>query len=189
MYSYNQLCDYFPHDIVSSVECVFKNGSQLFCDNCGDYDYTVITSNETGVSCFYIVELNVDCFVMSVRTLNCKLQDTLWRYKLAVCMAKADSSNIIYGQLPEFTTDVLSAEYLLKILKIEYNFAQSTYFLGKGSTKTVVWGEALVYFITHNTFVLTQREKSLLQFYHDYPISSVSLVQLKLKMEKLLSIG
>ena len=116
---YEQLKEYLTPSIAENLVCIFKTGSQLFCTNCKDYDYVIITKEDVNFPCFHINELNADCFVMSIETLNKRLQDNQWRYKLSVCLAKIDSSNIIYGELPELDIDILSREYLLKIMRIE----------------------------------------------------------------------
>ncbi len=186
MYNYEQLTEYLMPHIIDNLVCIFRNGSQLFCRNCKDYDYTIITRVETGIGCFHINDLNVDCFVMSVETLKQKLKDDQWRYKLSVCLAKTNSGNIIYGELPTLDIDILSREYLLKILKIEYAFAQKTYFIGKGAGKTIVWGMALYYALSNGSVTFTNEQLDKMQYYHDNPIDNEFLAQLKSAMENLL---
>ena len=185
--TYEKLKEYLAPQITENLICVFKNGSQLFCRNCKDYDYTIITSVETGIGCFYINELNVDCFVMSIDTLNRRLQDNQWRYKLSVCLAKADSTNIIYGELPELDIDIMSSDYLLKILQIEYEFGLKTYFAKRGASKTIVWGMALYYIISNGAFIFTDAQLAEMQQYHDNNIDDSFLVYLKAGMERLLA--
>ena len=184
MYTYEQIKEYLLPHIVENVICVFKNGSQLFCENCKDYDYTFITKEEIGQPCFHINDLNVDCFVMSIETLNQKLKDDQWRYKLSVCLAKTNNENIIYGELPTLDIDILSRDYLLKILKIEYAFAQKTYFNGKGAGKTAVWGLALYYALTNGNFEYTDEQKQILQQCHDTGLCDRD--ELKANFEKLI---
>lgn len=187
MYVYEQIKEYLLPHIVENVICVFKNGSQLFCENCKDYDYTFITKEEIGQPCFHINDLNIDCFVMSIDTLNRRLQDNQWRYKLSVCMAKTNSENIIYGELPELDIDITTREYLLKILQIEYNFGLKTYFTNRGSNKTIVWGLALYNIINNGSFEFNDAQKTKLQECHDSGVDDSLLIHLKAEMERLLS--
>lgn len=189
MYTYEQIKKYLLPHIVENVICVFKNGSQLFCEYCKDYDYTLITKDEIGQPCFHINDLNIDCFVMSIDTLNQKLKDDQWRYKLSVCLAKIDSSNIIYGELPDLDIDILSREYLLKIMRIEKEFADKTYFNNKGNKKTIVWGLALYYYIINNSFVLSEEQKNKLQKCHDTLIEDSFISTFKTQLEYLLLVN
>ena len=183
---YEQLKEYLMPSIAETLVCIFKTGSQLFCSNCKDYDYVIITKEEVNFPCFYIKELNLDCFVMSVDTLNRRLQDNQWRYKLSVCMAKADSSNIIYGELPQLDIDILSKEYFLRILAIENEYAQKTYFT-RYPLKTMVWGLALYYVILNNKLEFTDEQKVLLQKCHDLELSVDFRNELKINFENLLA--
>lgn len=187
MYTYEQIKEYLLPQIAESLICIFKTGSQLFCSNCKDCDYVVITKEDVTLPCFYINELKADFFVMSVETLNQKLQDNQWRYKLSVCLAKADKSNIIYGELPALDIDILSSDYLLKILQIEYDFGLKTYYAKRGLNKTIVWGMALYYIITNGAFTFTDAQREELQHYHDNNIDDSFLVYLKAEMERLLA--
>ena len=185
MYTYEHIKEFLSPHILESIICVFKNGSQLFCSNCKDYDYTIITKDELSLPCFCINELNVDCFVMSVETLKQRLQDNQWRYKLSVCMAKVDKSNIIYGELPALDIDILSRDYLFKILQIEYKFGNKTYFIRKGASKTIVWGLALYYFIINKDFSLTSEQKATLQECHDNGYTAEFLADFKTMIENI----
>ena len=187
MYNYEQIKGYLAPNIIENLVCVFKTGSQLFCENCKDYDYVVITKEEINLPCFHINELKADFFVMSIETLNRRLQDNQWRYKLSVCMAKADSSNIIYGELPELEVDIMSSDYLLKILQIEYEFGLKTYYAKRGASKTIVWGMALYYIISNGAFIFTDAQLAEMQQYHDNNIGDSFLVYLKAGMERLLT--
>lgn len=187
MYNYDQIAEYLPPQIAESLVCIFKNGSQLFCTNCKDYDYTIITKEDVGMPCFHINELKADFFVMSIGTLNQKLQDNQWRYKLSVCLAKAAKSNIIYGELPELEIGIMNLDYLKKtILPIEYDFALKTYFAGQGHPKTIVWGLALYYFITNKDFSFTEEQKATLQECHDNGYTAEFLADFKAKIENLM---
>lgn len=188
MYTYEDIKKHIAPHIASQIICIFKNGSQLFCDNCKDYDYTIITSKGAGTGVFYIPELNTDFFVMSVKDLNRKMQNNLWRYKLSVCLAKDNPSNIIYGELPALDIGILNLDYLKKtILPIEYEYALKTYFAGQGHPKTIVWGLALYYFITNKSFGFTEQQKATLQECHDNGYTAEFLADFKTKMEKLIS--
>ena len=186
MYNYEEIKKYLALNIVENIVCIFKTGSQLFCKNCKDFDYVLITKEELSLPCFHINELNIDCFVMTVETLNLKLKDNQWRYKLSVCLAKTNSENIIYGNLPELDINILSKDYLLQILPIEYAYANRTYFIGKGSHKTIVWGMALYYTITNGSLLFTNEQLDKMQYYHDNPIDNEFLAELKTSMENLL---
>lgn len=183
---YEQLKEYLIPSITENLVCIFKTGSQLFCSNCKDYDYVIITKEEINFPCFHINALKADCFVMSIETLNRRLQNNQWRYKLSVCLAKVDSSNIIYGELPELEVDILSRDYLLKILQIEYDFGLKTYFTKRGANKTIVWGTGLYYIINNGEFSFTDAQKAKLQEYHDNGADDSFLVYLKAEMERLL---
>lgn len=188
MYTYENIKKYLSPHLIENIVCIFKNGSQLFCTNCKDYDYTIITNGNISDECFHIRELKADFFVRSIETLKRQMQDDIWRYKLSVCLAKADSSKIIYGELPELDIDILSLEYLKKtILPIEYEFALKTYFAGQGHPKTIVWGLALYYFIINKSFSFTDEQKATLQECHDNGYTQEFLADFKSKMEKLIS--
>ena len=186
MYTYEQIKEYLETEIIENVVCVFKSGSELFCSNCNDYDYTIITKKSFGLVCKKIIELKTDLFIMSINELNEKLKNDNWRYKLCVCMAKADNSNIIYGKLPTIDTDILSKEYLLKTMLIEYNFGKRTYFNNRPNKKPMVWGLALYYFITNNSFVLTETQKENLQKCHDGLIDNDFIIKFYNDIEYLL---
>lgn len=188
MYTYEDIKKYIKPHIANQIVCIFKNGSQLFCDNCKEYDYTIITSRGAGTGIFYIPELNADCFVMSAKELNRKMQNDLWRYKLSVCLAKDNPSNIIYGELPELDIDTQSRDYLLKILQIEYEFAQKTYFKKQGESKTIVWGLALMYAINNGNFQFTDEQKDIMTACHDADLVETYGGWLKTEMEKLLNL-
>ena len=53
MYTYEHIKEFLSPHILESIICVFKNGSQLFCSNCKDYDYTIITKDELSLPCFW----------------------------------------------------------------------------------------------------------------------------------------
>lgn len=186
MYKFEEIKPYLAPNIVETLVCIFKTGSQLFCQNCKDYDYVIITKEELSLPCFHINELNIDCFVMTVDTLNRRLQDNQWRYKLSVCMAKVDSNNIIYGELPKLEVDIMSSDYLLKILQIEYEFGLKTYFAKRGSSKTIVWGMALHYALINGSVTFTNEQLDKMQYYHDNPIDNEFLADLKTSIENLL---
>ena len=186
MYTHDQIKQYLAPNIIENLVCVFKTGSQLFCQNCKDHDYVIITSADVGLLCFHVNELKADFFVMSIDILNQKLQDNQWRYKLSVCLAKTNSENIIYGKLPELDIDISSREYLLKILKIEYAFAEKTYFVGKGASKTIVWGLGLYYAIINGNLEYTEEQKVILQQCHDSHLDDSRITHLKNEMERLL---
>lgn len=185
MYNYTILKKYLSPDIIENLVCIFKTGSQLFCNNCKDYDYVIITNVDVYLPCFHINKLKSDFFVMSVETLNKKLKDNQWRYKLSVCMAKVDDRNVIYGELPELDIDIISRDYLINVvLPIEKEFAQKTYFIGKGAGKTAVWGLALYYAIINGNFEYTAEQKQVLQQCHDTGLSAWD--ELKANFEKLI---
>lgn len=187
--TYEQIKNYLLPHIAENIICVFKNGSQLFCQNCKDYDYTIITRDDLGIGCLHINELNIDCFVMSVETLNLKLKDNQWRYKLSVCLAKVNKDNIIYGELPELEIDILSRDYLVNLLKIEKQFAEKTYFVNRGNKKTIVWGLALYYYLINDSFTLTEEQKQKLNDCHDNSINDSFITTFKTKIEYFLLVN
>lgn len=187
MYTYEDIKKYLSPHITENLICIFKTSSQLFCTSCKDYNYTIITNGNISDECFHIRELKSDFFVRSIYTLKSQLQDNQWRYKLSVCLAKDNPSNIIYGKLPELEIGILNLGYLKKtILPIEYDYALKTYFAGQGHPKTIVWGLALYYFIINKAFSFTDEQKATLQECHDNGYTAEFLADFKTKMENLM---
>ncbi len=179
------IIDYLPRFIRDSVVCVFKTGSQIFCSNCKDSDYIVITNINIGMPLCYIKELKADCFIRSIDQFKAKITDDSWRYKLDVCLAYKYPENVVYGKLPELEADIFSKEYLLKILAIECEFAQRSYFV-KYPLKSMVWGLALYYAIINNSLDFTDEQKEILQKAHDLELPISYRDELKVNFEKLL---
>lgn len=181
----NNVIDYLPPHIKDYVVCIYKTGSQLFCTNCKDVDYVVLTNTDIG-SLHYIYELKADCFLMSVDNFKTALTDDRWRYKLSACMAYANSENVVYGELPEVEIDIFSKDYLIKTaLPIEYTYAGRTYFQ-RYPLKTMMWGLALCYAIENGNFEFTEEQKAILQKAHDLGLSTEYRDELKINIEALL---
>lgn len=179
------IIDYLPPHITDYTSCIFKTGSQLFCTNCKDIDYVIITNDNIGKYLYCIPEFKADCFICSVEDLKKSLTDDKWRYKLSACMAYKYPENVVYGKLPELEADIFSKEYLLKILAIECEFAQRSYFV-KYPLKSMVWGLALYYAIINNSLDFTDEQKEILQKAHDLELPISYRDELKVNFEKLL---
>lgn len=179
------IIDYLPLHIKDSVICVYKTGSELFCDNCDDSDYVVICEQSFRTSC-YIHELKADCFIYSVEELETALNSNNYRFSLAYAMALKHSDLIVYGELPTFKTDVTSREYLLQALKVEYDYGCKVYFKNDIWQRKMVWGLALYYVLINEQFEFTEEQKAILQKCHDNELDLNYRDELKTNMERML---
>lgn len=181
----NNIIDYLLPHIKDYTVCIIKTGSQLFCSNCKDSDYLILTSEPLASRVHYINELRADCFIRSIDEFKAEILDDKWRYKLCACLAYHNSENVVYGELPPLETDIFSQDYLRKILAIEYEHAQKTYFV-KYPLKSMVWGLAIYYAIVNNYFEFTDEQKEILQKAHDLKLPIEYRDELKTNIEKLL---
>ncbi len=182
------IIDYLPPHIKDGVICVYKTGSELFCDNCDDRDYVVIC-NQPFRSSLYIHEIKADCFIYSVEELEQALNSNNYRFSLAGAMALKHSDLIVYGELPTFKTDVTSRKYLLQALKIEYEYGCKVYFKNDMWQRKMVWGLALYYVLLNGRFSFTEEQKVILQKCHDNELSSTYRDELKTNMEQMLGVN
>ena len=180
------IIDYLPPHIKDGVICVYKTGSELFCDKCDDKDY-VIVCKQSYEKVYHISELKADCFIYSVEELEQALNSDNYRFSLAFAMALKHSDLIVYGELPTFETDVTSREYLLKALKNEYEYGCKVYFKNDLWQRKMVWGLALYYVLVNDKFEFNEVEKMLLQKCHDGEIEKSYTNELKTGMERLLA--
>lgn len=178
------IIDFLPQHIKEHVVCIFKCGSQLFCDKYKDIDYTIITKIPTGHHIYYINELKTDCFIYSLDEFIENINDDKWRYKLSVSLAYHNNENVIFGELPILNTNVVSRDFLLKTAQIEYEFAKTHYFSSYPS-KTMIWGLALYYIIENDSFEFTSEQKNILQKCHDLELSSSYRDQLESYLQQL----
>lgn len=181
------IVDYLPTYIKEFTVCIIKTGSQLFCFNCKDVDYLILTNSQLANRIHYINELKADCFIRSIDEFKAEILDNKWRYKLCACLAYLNIENVVYGELPPLETDIFSQEYLHKILTIEYEYAQKTYFV-RYPLKSMVWGLAIYYAIVNNSFEFTDEQKTILQQAHDLELPIEYRDELREKFEALLTI-
>lgn len=171
-----ELINYLPIDIRDNIICIIKTGSSLFCTNCKDVDYIIVTQTNPSVPCFYIRELNIDTFIISLNTMRDRIMNDSYRYKLTYTLAQVYPENVVYGTMPDLKMDLTKPAYLQKILKIEQNYARNNYRL---NNKSMVWGLVLHYFIQNNSFTLTEEQQLLIQRTHDYEISLDEMLAIK----------
>ena len=177
--------DYLPPEIKNFTVCIVKTGSQLFCSNCKDEDYIIYTNLKLPNRVHYIKELKADCFIRSIDEFKEQILDDKWRYKLTHCLAYRNNENVVYGNLPILETNIFSEEYLRKILAIEYEYAQKTYFV-KYPLKSMVWGLAIYYILSNSCFAFTEKQKEILQKAHDLELPIEYRDELKINMKALL---
>ena len=175
---------YLPPHIKDFVVCIIKTGSQLFCANCKDSDYLIITKEFPLVRAYHINELKADCFLRSIDEFKAEITDDKWRYKLCACLAYQNPENVVYGELPTLETDIFSRDYLLKVSQMEYEHAKKTYFI-RYPSKAMVWGLALRYVLENESFIFTDEQKALLQQCHDLELPETHRDQLKIYLEQL----
>ena len=180
------IVDYLPTYIKEFTVCIIKTGSQLFCSNCKDVDYLILTNEQISSRVHYINKLKADCFIRSIDEFKAEILDDKWRYKLCACLAYLNSENVVYGELPPLETNIFSPEYMRKILAIEYEIAKKTYFV-KYPLKSIVWGLAIYYAIINNSFEFTDEQKEILKQAHDLQLPIEYRDKLKANMEALLA--
>ena len=181
------IIDYLPPYIKEFTVCIIKTGSQLFCSNCKDSDYLILTNEQISSRVHYINELKADCFIRSIDEFKAEILDDKWRYKLCACLAYRNNENVVYGNLPILETNIFSEEYLRKILAIEYEYAQKTYFV-RYPLKSMVWGLAIYYILSNSCFAFTEKQKEILQKAHDLELPIEYRDELKTNIKALVNL-
>ena len=74
-----------------------------------------------------------------------------------------------------------------KILAIEYEYAQKTYFV-RYPLKSMVWGLAIYYILSNSCFAFTEKQKEILQKAHDLELPIEYRDELKTNIKALVNL-
>lgn len=155
------------------IICVYKTGSQLFCENCKDLDYTVVVGNWDKDFKAYNID-GVDYFCYSVAEFEKKIKMTSGRMS-DLYAVETYLYEPVYGinPIPNYNW----ADYKDKSIETVLRCGEMNYFNpnvvctnDNGEvvcSKTMCWALAIMYVIENGQPVFNAEQKAILQQCHD----------------------
>lgn len=162
-----------------NIVCVYKTGSQLFCENCKDLDYTVVVDNWNKDFKAYHID-GIDYFCYSVAEFEKKIKMTSGRMSDLYAI-ETYLNEPVYGINPILNYNWTN--YKDKAIETIIRCGETNYFNpnvirkkdnGKVvCNKTMCWALATLFVIKNGQAVFTVEQKEMLQKCHDGTLSKL----------------
>ena len=167
------------------IVCVYKTGSQLFCENCKDLDYTVVVDNWNKDFKAYCID-GIDYFCYSVAEFEKKIKMTSGRMSDLYAI-ETYLNEPVYGinPIPNYNWTDYKDKAIETIMRCgEMNYFNPNVIRENENgeivcSKTMCWALATMFVIKNGQASFTVEQKEILQKCHDGMLSKLYADTLK----------